>query len=383
MLDRKGRTAGGSNTKRGYHSQREGHRQNHGTTTNDDTTFMPASEFPSAHDRLGTRENPVNLSDGLTEASNTGACPEGVDHVDKSEILGHFSDTLSEMASSIMELEDGYSQALCEVIMEMEKALQDISCIDTHYVSHIVTVMASWQEAVQAAVSHMENADLTIYLACREDARRATKEYINQVIQVHVEHDAAHTQETEAWKKVIKTGEPEDPVLCLLDVTCKVAHAQAERVVEAFLTKIQDTLWKHMPVSAQGPLVVNALSTAFQFQMSVWRMIRDECVWPLCAKHSDWCGLVGIMQAIVETFPRNCAIMFPPSPTPAPVASFSVTFKAASSDEVDDNDLFGPGLCRFDSDSPTPSGSGCGSFGCSPNFSSTPPAPRRAFCPGD
>ena len=65
-----------------------------------------------------------------------------------------------------------------------------------------------------------------------------TKEYVNQVIQVHEEHDATHAQETEAWKKVIKTGEPEDPVVCLLDITCKVAHAQAERAVEAFLTKI-------------------------------------------------------------------------------------------------------------------------------------------------
>ena len=271
-----------------------------------------------------------------------------------------------------MELEDSYFQALREVIMEMEKALRDISCIDAHYISHVVMVMASWQEAVQATASHMENADLTIYLACREDARRATKEYVNQVIQVREERDATHTQETEARKKAIKTGEPEDPVMHLLDVTRKVARAQAKRAVEAFLTKIQDTLWKQMPVSAQGSLLVNTLSTAFQFQMSVWQMIRNECVNPLRAKHSDWCGLAGVVQAIVETFPRNCAIMFPPSPTPALAVSFSVTFKAASSDEYDDDDSFSPGLCQFDSGLPMPSGSGCGSFGCSPTFSSTP-----------
>ena len=48
----------------------------------------------------------------------------------------------------------------------MDRALRDISCIDAHYVSQVVTVVASWQEVVQTAATHMENADLTIYLAC-------------------------------------------------------------------------------------------------------------------------------------------------------------------------------------------------------------------------
>ena len=39
-------------------------------------------------------------------------------------------------------------------------------------------VMASWLEAVQAATSHMENANLTIYLAPREDTQRAMTEYV-------------------------------------------------------------------------------------------------------------------------------------------------------------------------------------------------------------
>ena len=85
---------------------------------NDDTTFVPASEFPSTQDGLGTRENPVNLSDAPTEALNMGACPEGTDPIDESKILGHFSDALSKIADSIMELEDGYFQALHKVIME-------------------------------------------------------------------------------------------------------------------------------------------------------------------------------------------------------------------------------------------------------------------------
>ena len=93
--------------------------------------------------------------------------------------------------------------------------------------------------------------------------------------------------------------------------TCRAAHAQAERAVDAFLKKINETLHKPVPVTAQGPLIANTLSTTFQFQMSMWQMVGDECIHPLRAKHSDWCGMAGVVQAIVETFPNNCAIMFP------------------------------------------------------------------------
>ena len=70
-------------------------------------------------------------------------------------MLGHFSDALSEMAVSLLDLGDGYFKALREVIIETERALQDISRIDAHYISQVVTVMASWQEAVQTAVTHL------------------------------------------------------------------------------------------------------------------------------------------------------------------------------------------------------------------------------------
>ena len=182
----------------------------------------------------------------------------------------------------------------------------------------------------------MENADLTIYLAHREDAQRATREYVATVIKACEEHDATHTDEAEVWKQVIKSGDPKDPVVCLLDATHWAAHAQAERAVDAFLKKIKETLCKHIPVTAQGPLIANALSTTFQFQMSVWQMVGDECIRPLWAKHSDWCGMAGVVQAIVETFPNNCAIMF--SQVPMPAESFSATFRPVSSEEEDDDE---------------------------------------------
>ena len=76
-------------------------------------------------------------------------------------------------------------------------------------------------------------------------------------------------------------------------------RAQAERAVDIFLNKVKETLRKHILVSAQGPLIANTLSTAFQFQMSIWQMIGNKCIHPLQAKHSDWCGLASIVQAMV------------------------------------------------------------------------------------
>ena len=272
---------------------------------------------------------------------------------------------------------------LHEVIIETEKALCDVSHIDAHYISHVVTVMTAWQEVVQAAASHMENADTAIYLAQWEDARRVTKEYMATVIKAREECDAAHTVEQEAWKEAIEADDFEDPVVHLLHITHKAAHAQAEKAVDAFLASIKTTLQKHVPVSAQGPLIGNALSMAFQFQMSVWHMIGEECIHPLRANHLDWCGLAGIVQAKVETFPKNCALMFPPPPVP--ITSFTSTFRPKSSDDEDDENTFGASssFCRFESSLPGHLPAVCAEASagqdCSPAYTSTPLPHGGAF----
>ena len=254
---------------------------------NDDTVFMPKSDFPSGLYGAGTRENSINLSDATTKASQTATHPEGAEPVDETVMLGHFSNALSEMAESLMDLEDGYFKALREVIIETERALWDVSCIDAQYVSQVIIVMASWQEVVQTAASHMENADLTIYLTHWEDTGRAMREYMAAMIKAREDHDAAHTNEAEVWKQAIKSGDPEDPVICLLDATRRAARAQAERAIDTFLKNINETLHKHVPITTQGPLITNTLSTAFQFQMNMWQMVGDECIHPLWVKHSD------------------------------------------------------------------------------------------------
>ena len=83
-------------------------------------------------------------------------------------------------------------------------------------------------------------------------------------------------------------------------------------------------------------------------------MIGEECIHPERVKHSDWCGLAGIVQAIVKTFPKNCALMFPPAPLLPSVTSFSNTFRPQSSDDDDDDDDdgnydAGSSFHRFDS----------------------------------
>ena len=110
---------------------------------------------------------------------------------------------------------------------------------------------------------------------------------------------------------------------------------------------------------------------AFQFQMAIWWMVGEECVRPIRTRHSDWCNLAGIVQAIVETFPKNCALMFPIIPMLVATPSFTSTFKPASSDEDEDNDTLGGGrdFRRFETSTPMPVDSGRGSAG---GFSGAP-----------
>ena len=324
-----------------------------GAPVNEGITWVASDQFPGDQRPDTSRDNPVHLS-GATDASASGSRPRKDNNFDdETKLLGHFSDALQEMATSIVDLEDRYFKALHEVIMETEWALQDVSRIDAHYVSQVVMVMSSWQEAVQTAASHMEGIDTTIYLPRREDVRKATQEYVTAIVKAREEYDAAHMVEQGARRQALKDDDQGDPVVCLLGVTRQAAHAQCEKAIDAFLSSIENTLQKHVPLHAQGPLISNALSTAFQFQMSVWHMIGKECICPVRAKHSDWCGLAGIVQAIVETFPKNCALMFPPPPPMPSVASFSSTFRPHLSDDDNDDDAgnYGAGssFCRFDS----------------------------------
>ena len=211
----------------------------------DGATFVSTSEFPGGQTAGSSRDNPVHLSD-TTDASVSGTCPmKDAEPDDDATVLSHFSDALQEMAASIVGLEEGYFRALYEVIIETEKALRDVSRIDAHYVSRMVMVMT------------------TTYLALREDARRVTHEYVKEVIQAREEHDAAHAEEQKRRKEAIKADNFEDPIVRLLHVTHKVACAQAEKAIDAFLDSIKATLYKHIPIHAQGPLIANALSTAF------------------------------------------------------------------------------------------------------------------------
>ena len=342
-------------------------------------TWVKSDLFPSDQQPGASHNNPVHLSNA-TDASTSGSHPRKDDNLDdEAKLLGHFSNALQEMAISRVDLEDGYFKALHEVIVETKRALRDMSHIDAHYVSQVITIMSSWQEVVQAAASHMEGIDTTIYLVRREDARRVTKEYVAAVVKAREERDAAHAGEREARKQALKDNNHGDPVVRLLRVTWTMARAQCEKAVDAFLSSIKKTLQNHVPVHAQGPLISNTLSTAFQFQMSVWHMIGEECICPMRVKHSDWCGMAGIVQAIVETFPKNCALMFPPPPPPS-VASFSTTFRPQSSDnDDDDDDNYGAGssFCRFDSSLSAPACGDLSRTGCP--YTSTPLLHRGAF----
>ena len=141
-----------------------------GLLANVGISWVATNQFPGDQRPGASRDNPVHLSDA-TDTWTSGSCPQKDDDLDdEAKLLGHFSDALREMAASIVDLEDGYFKALHEVIVETERALRDVSRIDAHYVSQVVTVMSAWQEVVQTAASHMEGVDTTIYLTHREDA---------------------------------------------------------------------------------------------------------------------------------------------------------------------------------------------------------------------
>ena len=329
----------------------------------DHTVMVAATEFPGSQCAGSSRDNPTHLSDANDTSTSGGRPTKDADAEDDATVLGHYSNALREMANSIMGLEEGYFKALSEVIDETERALWDMSRIDAHYISQVVTVMSSWQEAVQTVASHMEGVDLTTYLTRLEDTQRATHEYVKAVVQAHEERDAAHAVEHEKRKEALKANDLEDPVVCLLHVTCKAVRVHCERAIDAFIDSIKATLHQHIPTHAQGPLIANTLSTAFQFQMAIWRMVGEECVRPIRTRHSDSCGLAGIVQAIVETFPKNCALMFPPIPVLVATPSFTSMFKPASSDEdEDDDDTLGSGrdFRRFETSTPTPADGGHG-----------------------
>ena len=111
-------------------------------------------------------------------------------------------------------------------------------------------------------------------------------------------------------------------------------------------------------------------------------MIGEECIRPVQAKHSDWFGLAGIVHTIVETFPKNCALMFPLPPPPL-VTSFSTTFRPQSSDDNDnDNDADNYGTSssfrRFDSSLSEPAHGDLSRTGRP--YTSTPLLHGGAFC---
>ena len=113
-------------------------------------------------------------------------------------------------------------------------------------------------------------------------------------------------------------------------------------------------------------------------------MIGKECIRLVWAKHSDWCGLAGIVQAIVEPFSKNCALMFPPPPLPS-VALFSTTFRPQSSDDDDDDDAdnYGAGSSfhRFDSSLSMPAPGDLSRTGRTGRpYTSTPLLHGGAFC---
>ena len=77
-----------------------------------------------------------------------------------------------------------------------------------------------------------------------------------------------------------------------------------------FLSSIKKTLQKHVPPHAQGPLISNTLNTAFQFQMSVWRMIGEECIRPVRRSTLTGVAWPALSRRLSRPFPRTVLSCF-------------------------------------------------------------------------
>ena len=101
-----------------------------GAPVNEGITWVASDQFRGDQRPGASCDNPVHLSDA-TDASASGSRPRKDDDFDdETKLLGHFSDALQEMATSIVDLEDGYFKTLHEVIVETERALWDVSQIN-------------------------------------------------------------------------------------------------------------------------------------------------------------------------------------------------------------------------------------------------------------
>ena len=84
------------------------------------------------------------------------------------------------------------------------------------------------------------------------------------------ECDAAHVVEQETQRQALKDDDHRDPIVRLLHVTRQAACTQCEKAIDTFLSSIEKTLQKHVPLHAQGPLISNALSIRIS--------VPNECV---------------------------------------------------------------------------------------------------------
>ena len=91
--------------------------------------------------------------------------------------------------------------------------------------------------------------DTTVYLASKEDAKLATKQFVASVIRAREEWDAMMAMAHET------SSSAQDPMVVLLNKTCTTTHALANLAVDAFLNKIKDALNKHVLPASQGPLI--------------------------------------------------------------------------------------------------------------------------------
>ena len=217
---------------------------------------------------------------------------------------------LGEMNNSLEHLERGYFNCFHETVKATREVLADINKIDATYVDTVLTAMAKWQKDVTITITDMHTDDCVVWDAKHNAIDEATQKFRKMCKASCIRRAAAR----EAHQRAVVEGDEKDPVIELLDQVLVKMREAVNKAVEAFQKQFKEVLVPCVPAEHLPILVSNAYNTISQFCMTIWQMVADECIMPMCHNYLTNHGLASVMQHALEKVPSTCMRIVPPRP---------------------------------------------------------------------
>ena len=219
----------------------------------------------------------------------------------------HLCEVLGQMNNGLEHLEQGYFNCFHETVKATREVLVDINEVDATYVDTVLLAMGNWQKDLTLAIADMHTNDCVVLDTKHNAIDEATQEFWTCEAS-HIMHAIAR----EARQRAVVEGNEKDPVVELLDRVLIKTREVANIAVEAFRKEFQEALVPSVPVKHLPLLVSNAYNTVFQFCMTIWWMVADECIMPMQHDYFMNFGLATIMQHTLEKVQSTCMRILPP-----------------------------------------------------------------------